>query len=74
MIERVNVIKTTSEESKKIIVSSSGHTFQKLDYDQILEEKKSKKPLIGMRALSRSNMRTDGESDEEESKEGQKSP
>lgn len=77
VMDSFNVIKTTQEvhdgqeETKKeIIVSSGGHTFHKLNFNRIPEEKKRSKPPIGINALSRSNVKTVGEDGQEEEIKG----
>ena len=52
------------------VIATGGHTFHKLNFYRIPEEKKRAKPPIGMNALSRNNMKKENDPSEayEESK------
>ena len=71
MIEKFNLLKPAEEgieETKNntgTTVTSGGHTFHKLNFNRIPEEKKRAKPPIGMNALSRNNMKKEIDPNEE---------
>ena len=70
-MEKFNVLKPTEEgdEEQKnttaTVIATGGHTFHKLNFSRIPEEKKRAKPPIGMNALSRNNMKKEFDPNEE---------